>query len=201
MIAAVFSAVLIIWGIIAAVNKFSDARALDEGYRFRIDDGVLTRIEVYGDTPVHVVIPDGVTEISYNAFRERKVASVQIPDSVEVIRWYAFADCVDLEEVKLSSGSRLRVIEEYAFAGCEKLGGFTVPSDTVFIYKGCFGKCTALERLEFSELDGWTLFVSREYGEGGNGFLELSESYGGRAVAEIMRSSENAVLSKGGAEE
>ena len=89
-----------------------------------------------------LVIPDGVTEIRHNAFRDlelkslklpagiteipekmcmgqEKLEKITIPDNVTVIRSEAFSGCKKLSKVTLPAG--LQEIGPLAFSGCKKL--------------------------------------------------------------------------------
>ena len=88
-------------------------------------------VEVIGEylfqdcsTLKQVTIPEGITEIRWNAF-ENCVAleSVEIPSSVHTIRECAFWN-TGLTSVTVSDS--VRVLEDYAFFGCENLTELTL---------------------------------------------------------------------------
>ena len=63
---------------------------------------------------IDVEIPEGTIELTETTFHNhRLVSSVKIPESVVIIGERAFADCVNLKEIKLPSG--LREIRKGAF--------------------------------------------------------------------------------------
>ena len=75
----------------------------------------------YVGTSESVVIPSKiaglpVTEIAENAFYNKSITSVVIPDSVVTINSFAFGYCSRLSSVTL--GSSIKTIGEFAFAGC-----------------------------------------------------------------------------------
>lgn len=90
----------------------------------------------------HVIIPSAVngkpvTAIGDKAFLGTKVQSVTIPDSVTVIGINAFKDCTELTEVNIPSS--VTEIRAYAFRGCTKLAKISVPDSVRTIGPTCFG--------------------------------------------------------------
>lgn len=68
-----------------------------------------------------------------------------VPDSVEVICEYAFADNVNLKKIVLPDS--LRRIEYQAFFQCENLSDINLPHGLEYIGEECFGLTTNLNRL------------------------------------------------------
>lgn len=64
----------------------------------------------------HVVIPEGVEKLGHSVFRNCKMKSVVLPDSIDRIRAKAFCQCENLKSVKL--GNNVDTIEDSAFAEC-----------------------------------------------------------------------------------
>ena len=116
-----------------------------------------------------VLIPDSVTRIGENAFRDcTSLASVVIPDSVTSIGGYAFYGCTSLAsaEVLVIDTSRakqtiaqcpcsVRVkiknsvtsIGEDAFKDCKKLVSVEIPDSVTSIERGAFYGCTGIVKL------------------------------------------------------
>ena len=93
------------------------APALAANSDFTIKNGVLVE---YTGSDENVVIPDGVTEISYSAFdRCRHLTSVVIPNSVTKIGYAAFSYCSGLTSVTIPGS--VTEIGEYAFWNCPDL--------------------------------------------------------------------------------
>ncbi len=66
-------------------------------------------------------IPGGVREIGEGAFKYGDFTLVIIPEGVLEIKGDCFRDCASLEKVVLPQS--IRIIEEYAFLGCDKITG------------------------------------------------------------------------------
>ena len=95
----------------------------------------------------HIVISDGITNISDYAFSwgDTEVfnntdfglfESVKISNSVVDIGKYAFEGCYKLSNIKMSE--RLKSIGEDAFSSCENLVGFNIPNSVDSIGSGAF---------------------------------------------------------------
>ena len=107
---------------------------------FIICDDVLIK---YVGTGGDVIIPDGVTVISNEAFVCRTdLASVTIPDSVTSIGAWAFCNCTGLTSVTIGSG--VTYIGDDAFTGCTGLTEIAIPDSVTEIGEAAFRKCTGL---------------------------------------------------------
>lgn len=71
-----------------------------------------------------VVIPEGITELEWEAFERRHLTGVTIPDSVTKIGEAAFSNCPYLKTVSIGKG--LLEIGEAVFNGCSSLEEITV---------------------------------------------------------------------------
>lgn len=108
-------------------------------------DGSQTEWAVMGDVLMSckseaetITVPEGIREIAPKAFKGlKKLKTVILPDSLEIIGSEAFADCTNLRKVKLSSGSKLKEIGAKAFLNCGKLKTGFVP-EKVKIGKNAF---------------------------------------------------------------
>lgn len=83
---------------------------------FDIVGGVLRK---YNGSDIDVIIPDNVIAIGEYAFKDTKIKSVIMPNSVTEIRWNAFYSCDILEDIILSN--TLKLICSSAFSNAIKL--------------------------------------------------------------------------------
>lgn len=96
-----------------------------------------------------VVIPDRITEIAPQAFRQSDVETVSFPASLEKIGWSAFEECRLLESVTIPEG--VESIGSEAFSGCDSLKSVQLPTTLSVIEDGVFGHCSSLERIVVPE--------------------------------------------------
>ena len=120
-------------------------------------------------------IPEGVTNIGYEAFRDcRNITSIAIPASVTNIGGYAFNRCSKLSTIAIpasvtsigysafyycssllsvtfAEGSQLTSIDSYTFAYCSKLASITIPASVTSIGDEAFYYCSGLTSVTFAE--------------------------------------------------
>ena len=71
---------------------------------------------------------EGIETIAYYAFGQcYSVKSIELPNSLKIIRPSAFTACTSLESVKFGTNSRLESIGESAFDWCTKLKSVYLP--------------------------------------------------------------------------
>ena len=92
-----------------------------------------------------VTIPNGVTLIGEDAFRNTKLTNVIIPEGVTSIERNAFYDCGSLTSVTLPSS--LKTIGSFAFDKCDSLTGLTIPNSVNTIGSYAFSFCSSLTSL------------------------------------------------------
>ncbi|MBR6996949.1 MAG: leucine-rich repeat protein [Ruminococcus sp.] len=78
-----------------------------------------------------------------------------IPDTVEVVRDYAFQNCDNLETIQLSKMAES--INYSTFEGCDKLDHVVIPDNIVRVESYAFENCSSLSDITFSD-------NTREYG-------------------------------------
>ncbi len=138
---------------ISIVDPFAGCSALEainvydvEGtatVRYWSEDGVLFYNGSTGASPASVAVmpvaktgtyrvPDGIAEITADAFKGASISKVIIPASVTKIGNGAFADCINLTsvvfETSASGKDKDLTISAKAFAGCTKLEKIVLPA-------------------------------------------------------------------------
>jgi len=107
--------------------------------RYWSEDGVLFYNGANGNSPASVAIvpvaksgsyriPDGIVEITAEAFKGAGINKVVIPSSVTKINKSAFEGCLNLTSVVFEAGSEALTVGARAFAGCVNLERITLPA-------------------------------------------------------------------------
>lgn len=126
-----------------------------------IENGVVVK----GIDEPHVVIPEGVIGIGFDAFaRSKQLVTVQFPQTLTHIEEFAFIMCSALEELDLPDGitalpmafescsalkrvrlpQHLQRIESFAFCNCPQLAEITLPESLLTAYGTPFDRETAI---------------------------------------------------------
>ena len=86
-------------------------------------------------------IPNSVTDIQFYAFAGcTSLASISIPNSVKSIGGYAFAGCTSLASISIPNS--VTIIDESAFSGCTSLASITIPNSVTSIGDNAFANCS-----------------------------------------------------------
>ena len=116
--------------------------------------------ESFGDNPViinnqlyqfkvsgsQVVIPDGVTKICDEVFKENKdIKSVVFPRTLKSIGEQAFCECQNLTSISIPEG--VERLEKACFYGCKKLSSVSLPDSLTVIGRSAFNGCPALTEI------------------------------------------------------
>ena len=123
------------------------------------------------DTPIPMVVPKSVEQIGENAFKAARFPAIillskletiprgaflaftgemiEFKHSVNGIGERAFAECINLKDVRIPSISGQ--IGAYAFSGCKQLEAMTIPATVTDICDSAFSYCDSLSRLEISD--------------------------------------------------
>lgn len=111
-------------------------------------------------------VPEGVTHIEPYAFRECRLVSVTLPDSIEDIGFSAFEECGLLESVEFGTG--LTLITDYIFYGCFSLVSVNIPETVTKIDNKAFAKCMSMTSIvlpEGIEVIGDDVFMNTQISE------------------------------------
>ncbi|MCM1054503.1 MAG: leucine-rich repeat domain-containing protein [Bacteroides sp.] len=104
------------------------------------------------DTIRAIVIEDGITSVSANAFLHcENVKTASIPDSVSEIGENAFLGCTSLTEISIPEG--VTEIKENTFNGCSALKNADLPDSVGYIASGAFVGCGSLSCIELGDND------------------------------------------------
>lgn len=110
-------------------------------------DGKVTLL-CYLSNETNVVIPDGVYKISYNAFKNSDIRSVELPDTLHTIDDAAFRRCKNLSFIKF--GCRSLTIGCNAFAECNSLE-FVDLKNITDIRQCAFFNCKSLKNIKLHD--------------------------------------------------
>jgi len=116
-------------------------------------DGLLintiTKEVVLSETDISdVIVPEGIQSITRNAFDNRHLSSIQLPDSLKEIGDYAFSGCDKLKSIVLPVP--LEEIGERAFSDCTSLGKVKLSKRLQQIGDYCFDDC-AIQYIDIPE--------------------------------------------------
>lgn len=96
-----------------------------------------------GSELTSIIIPNSVQSIGAWAFANCwSIVSITIPNSVTTIGEYAFYDCGNI--ISLTIPNSISSIENSTFSECPKLKNLTIPSTVTSIGRNAFSKCYSL---------------------------------------------------------
>lgn len=117
----------------------------DESSDFTIIGGTLIK---YKGMDSDVTIPNGVTEISDQAFYGSSLTSIKIPEGVTTIGEAAFYQCGNLTNVTIPHS--VTTIRGNAFRFCNSLTSITIPNNVLSIEESTFSDCAGLTNVTIS---------------------------------------------------
>lgn len=95
-------------------------------------------------------IPEGVTKICFEAFRDCKsLVSLELPETLDEFRWHSFENCTSLKSVSIPKG--VTKIGYDSFKDCTSLKSVEVGGGDAEIESGIFEGCTSLEKTVIRE--------------------------------------------------
>ena len=108
-----------------------------------IENNVLVKCD---ENATEVVIPEGVTEINWGAFKDCKLlTSIVIPESIKKIRGSAFSGCESLKSIVIPKG--VTEIGFSAFGDCQSLSSIVIPEGVNEIGYNAFAGCVSLKSI------------------------------------------------------
>lgn len=117
-----------------------------------------------------VTIPNSVTIISFNAFKDCKgLTTVKFPDTLNRIEGSAFSGCTGLTNIKFPDSLNSLWVGQSAFSGCTGLTSLEFPDSTSIVhyaFEGCTGltsvtfRCTTYSWLGQEPFKGCTNLMS-----------------------------------------
>ena len=108
-----------------------------------------------------IVIQNGITAISANAFRFcYNLSKLTIPESVKTIGDYAFSDCNQLSDVTIPGS--VTFIGEEAFSDCSRLKEITFLGSAPSLGYYCFENVTATVHYSCND-SSWTSKINQNY--------------------------------------
>ena len=121
-------------------------KEFDDSVNYVVENGVLT---AYKGSCSKIEIPDGVTEIAADCFKNKTfIKYVYMPDTVTILGSRCFYGCTSLQYVQFSNA--LQTINSSAFYNCKLLGGVILPDSVTEIQQSAFYDCSSLELAELS---------------------------------------------------
>ncbi len=111
-----------------AFSNFDYVNKTEEELAF--DDSETMKQWYLGDSTVtKVVIPEGVEKISAYAFANlTALEEVVLPSTLEAIEYGAFQDCGALQKITFSGENNLKIINQNAFENCDLKGTLELPA-------------------------------------------------------------------------
>lgn len=145
--------------IVIADSSYKDLDSVIIPEKIHIEGGLHTVLSINDEAFQYcrrlkkITIPNTVRIIGDCAFCGSGLTEINLPDSINTIKFRTFMDCRDLKHIKIPNS--VKSIDEYAFMNCGLTKVF-VPSNTKVIKHNAFLKCDSLEiTFDNSKCDVW----------------------------------------------
>lgn len=99
-----------------------------------------------------VTIPEGITKIGANAFRDcAAITSISLPNTLTLIGSSAFQKCTALIGIVIPDG--VKIVEQSAFNGCTALTEITIGKSVKTMGAYALQNCTGLSHIRFNAVE------------------------------------------------
>jgi hypothetical protein len=98
------------------------------------EDYVLSEMDLFD-----LYFEEGITKIKAETFQGRHIEHCMLPESMEELGEYSFAECPNLESIIIPNG--LKYIRKKAFKWCAELRRINLPSTIEFVDEDAFYEC------------------------------------------------------------
>ena len=117
-----------------------------DGKKVRAIKGVLSNEPSYNKTIKSAVISEGIEEVGYFAFGEcMKLENVILPEGLKELDYKSFSYCTALESITIPES--VEKIGVDAFMSCKKMDSVTIPENVSLIDVGAFDYCSNLKNV------------------------------------------------------
>lgn len=137
-------------------SVYADSFFDDGDYRFAVMSDNTLEVAKYFGQETALILPEYVGDrtvrgVHDGCFENSEIVSVSLPRNYTNIGAFAFSNCKNLTEVRLSSG--LKSIGMMAFYGCEALSSadFETPENLESISVAAFSGCTSLVKAQLPD--------------------------------------------------
>lgn len=131
-----------------AIRVIDDSKLQDIAVAIQAKDsgGQMTVDEM----PTRIAAIQTGDEVLFSSSGRQYTRTVEIPNNVTTIGFYAFQDCTGLTNITLPDS--LTTIEANAFLGCTGLTNITFPDSLTTIKQNAFGGCTSLTEIDLNNV-------------------------------------------------